>query len=36
MLKNIRPLRIFLPKMSGCRRDFDETKYISLLIRDNY
>ena len=31
--KKLRPLRIFLPKMSAYRRDFDETKYISFLIR---
>ena len=34
MLKN-RPLYVFLPKMSGCRRDFDETKYMSFLIKDD-
>ena len=33
--KKIRPLCIFLPKMSACRRDFDKTKYMSLLIKDN-
>ena len=27
--KNIRPLRISLPKMCAYRRDFDETKYMS-------
>ena len=27
----IRPLCIFLPKMSAYRRDFDETKYMSFL-----
>ena len=27
--KKIRPLCIFLPKMSAYRKDFDETKYIS-------
>ena len=26
-------LCIMLPKMSACRRDFDETKYISFLIK---
>ena len=31
----IRPLCIFLPKMSAYRRDFDETKYISFLIKDD-
>ena len=28
--KNARPLCILLPKMSAYRRDFDETKYMSL------
>ena len=31
----IRPLCIFLPKMSAYRRDFDETKYMSFLIKDD-
>ena len=31
----IRPLCIFLPKMSAYRRDFDVTKYIFLLIKDD-
>ena len=31
----IRSLCIFLPKMSGYRGDFDETKYISFLIKDD-
>ena len=31
--KKIRPLHIFLPKMSVHRRDFDETKYMSFLIK---
>ena len=26
---------IFLPKMSAYRRDFDETKYMSFLIKDD-
>ena len=26
-------LCIMLPKMSACRRDFDETKYTSFLIK---
>ena len=30
----IRPLCIFLPKMSAYRRDFDESKYMSFLIKD--
>ena len=34
MLKKIRPIFIFLPKISAYRRDFDETKYISSLIED--
>ena len=29
----MRPLCIFLLKISGYRRDFDETKYMSLLIK---
>ena len=33
--KNVRPLCIFLPKTSAFRRDFDETKYTSLLIKDD-
>ena len=28
-------LCIMLPKMSASRRDFDETKYMSILIKDN-
>ena len=31
--ENIKPLCIFLPKMTTCRKDFDETKYISFLIK---
>ena len=31
----IRPLYIFLPKMSAYRRDFDVNKYIFLLIKDD-
>ena len=34
MLKII-PLRIFLPEMSTNRRDFDEIKHMSLLIKDD-
>ena len=30
-----RPLCIFFPKMSAYRRDFDETKYIPFLIKDD-
>ena len=33
-LKN-KPSCIFLPKISACRRDFDETKYRSFLINDD-
>ena len=29
----IRPWCIFLPKMSACGRDFDETRYMSFLIK---
>ena len=31
--EKIRPLSIFLPKISGYRKDFDETKYISFLVK---
>ena len=27
MVKRTRPFYVMLPKMSACRRDFDETKY---------
>ena len=30
-----KPFCIMLPKMSACRRDFDETKYMSFLIKDD-
>ena len=33
--KKNKPLCEFLPKMTGCRKDFDETKYISFLLKDN-
>ena len=33
--KKGRPLCIFLPKMTAYRKDFDETKYISFLIKDD-
>ena len=33
--KKIRPLFKFLPEMGACRRDFDETKYISFLTKDD-
>ena len=31
----IKPLSIFLPKMSAYRRDFNETKYMYFLIKDD-
>ena len=33
--KKIRTLYIFLPKMSAYQRDFDGTKYMSFLIKDD-
>ena len=30
-----RPLCVFLPKMSAYRRDFNEIKYMSFLIKDD-
>ena len=33
--KKVRPLCLMLPKMSAFRRDFDETKYLSSLIRND-
>ena len=33
--KKIRPLCIFLPKVSAYRKDFDETKCMSFLIKDD-
>ena len=33
--KKTKLLCIFLPKMTVYRKDFDETKYISFLIKDN-
>ena len=35
MLKKNKPLCIFLPKITAHRKDFDETKYISFLLKDN-
>ena len=35
LAEKIRPLCIFLPKMSAYRKDFDETKYMSFLIKDD-
>ena len=33
--KRTRPLRIFLPEVGAYRRDFDESKYMSFLIKDD-
>ena len=33
--KKVRPLCILLPKMTAYGRDFDETKYMSFLIKDD-
>ena len=33
--KIIRPLYIFLPKMTAYRKDFDETNFMCLLIEDD-
>ena len=33
--KNIKPLCVFLPKMTAYRKVFDETKSRSFLIKDN-
>ena len=33
--EKVRPLCIFIPKMSAYRRDFDENKYVSFLIWDD-
>ena len=30
-----KPSCLFLPKMTAYRKDVDETKYISFLIKDN-
>ena len=35
MLKRIRSLCVIVPKMSVWRRDFAETKYLSLCIKDD-
>ena len=32
--KKVRPLHIFLPKMSAYRKGFDKTKCMSFLIKD--
>ena len=34
MLKNFRPLCIFHPKLSICRREFDKTKCMYFFIKD--
>ena len=31
----MKPLCVFVRKMTACRRDFDETKYVSFLIKDD-
>ena len=33
--KKIRPLCIFLPKMTAYRKDFDQAKFMSFLIKDD-
>ena len=33
--KKLRPFCILLPKMSAYRKDFDETKYMSFLIKED-
>ena len=33
--KKIRPLCIFLPKMTAYRQDFDQAKFMSFLIKDD-
>ena len=35
MLKKLKSLGIFLPKMSAYRKGFDETRSISFLIKDD-
>ena len=32
--KKSKSLFMFLPKMTACRKDFDESKYISFLIKN--
>ena len=34
MLQKLNLYAYFLPKMNSCRRDFDKTKCISFLIKD--
>ena len=33
--KKFRPLFLMLPKLSGCRKCFDKTKYMTFLIKDD-
>ena len=33
--KKARPLCVMLPKMSAYRRDFDETRYMSFLMKND-
>ena len=33
--KKVKPLCIMLPKMSANRRDFNETKYMAFLVKDD-
>ena len=33
--RKVRPLSIILPKMVAYRSDFDETKYMPFLIKDD-
>ena len=35
VLNKIKPLCILLPKITTYRKDFDETKYISFLTKNN-
>ena len=35
MLKQFRPLCIYLSKMTTYRKDFDVNKFMSFLIKDN-
>ena len=34
MVKKVKSLCVMLPKISAYRRDFDETKYMSFLIKN--
>ena len=33
--KEIQPLCIFLAKMTAYKKDFDQTKYVSFLVKDD-